>query len=176
MQPATKKIRVPLNMLFVSISLFCVLSLFTYSSCDSPVEYTAEAFTVTELQNQPGYSWLTAEIASFTPTADKIKTVADSLKDRVSAVTIYVNPTCTCEGTQKTFPKFIKTLREANIPESLITIYSMRSESTKQPLSRFSVPSLPTFFIERKGGMSTLQIEGKNAPMRMDSLLADKVK
>lgn len=177
MRPTIKQLRSDIvsNVIIASISLFCVFSLIMVSSCDNPVEYTAEAFSVSQLQNQSGYAWLKAEIDGFTPATEKVKIVNDSLSNRVSAVTVYVNPTCTCEGTQKTFPKFIKSLLSANIPDSLITIYSMRSETTKQPLSRFTVSSLPTFFIERKGGLSTLQIEGKNATMRMDSLLANKL-
>jgi len=131
------------------ISLFTFM-LIVFSACETPTEYTAEQYTISELSNQPGYAWLNQRISDYTPNAAVVAQIKTSYQANPANFTLFVNPSCTCTGTQQHFPRFISSIRAAGIPDNAVTIYSMRGIETKHPKSDvFSVTALPTFFVTR---------------------------
>ncbi|MFM8455503.1 MAG: hypothetical protein ACKOAK_01935, partial [Ignavibacteria bacterium] len=60
----------------------------------------------------------------------------------------FVNPSCSCDGTKKTFPHAIRILKDADIPDDRIVIYSMKSHTDDHPLKdKFTLRDLPSIFI-----------------------------
>lgn len=144
--------------------LFLILGVaFVLSSCSNstaPV-YTAEKLTVSQLNSTPGYSWFNQEMVAYSSLMDttivkQVKTAFDTSSYRC---VVYVNPSCTCDGTQKLFPHAIEVMKAAGVPESNFEIYSMRTANDTQPyLSTMKPPSLPTIFILKKGAVVGLII------------------
>jgi hypothetical protein len=63
---------------------------------------------------------------------------------------MYVNASCTCTGTKKNFPRLVRALRDAGVPESEVTIYNMLNASTNHPdMDKYPVTALPTFYFIR---------------------------
>lgn len=126
-------------------------------SCASnePTEYVAKLTTIAELNNTAGFSWLEPEIASYSVDTNVINSIKTSWLSNPRQFTVFVNPSCSCEGTKKLFPHFIRVLRDAGIPESAMKIYSMRSSSDKLPddvkAQGFTLEFLPTIYIRNNG-------------------------
>ncbi|MFN8360994.1 MAG: hypothetical protein U0264_13855 [Candidatus Kapaibacterium sp.] len=132
------------------LALICSIAL-GLSAC-SPVEPEPEAtlMTVSDLRTSTGYAWFDAEVNTYTPSAAKVKEISDAYQANHQQVYLFVNPSCGCNGTKKTFPQTIKVLQSAGVPDSMIIIYSMRSSQVKHPLmSRFSLRGLPSIFVTK---------------------------
>jgi len=130
--------------------LVCSISL-GLSAC-SPVEPEPEAtlMTVSDLRTSTGYAWFDAEVNTYTPSAAKVQEISNAFKANNQKVYLFVNPSCGCNGTKKTFPQSIKVLQSAGVPDSMIIIYSMRNSQIKHPLmSRFSLRGLPSIFVTK---------------------------
>jgi hypothetical protein len=129
--------------------------LFTSCASNEPTEYVAKLTTVSELNNTAGFSWLEPEIATYTVDTNVINSIKTSWQSNQRQFTVFVNPSCSCEGTKKLFPHFIRVLRDAGIPESAMKIYSMRSSSDKLPddvkAQGFTIEFLPTIYIRNNG-------------------------
>jgi hypothetical protein len=109
---------------------------------------TATLLTLSELRNSAGYTWFDAEIALYTPDNALVQQISQAWQEKKQKVYFFVNPSCTCNGTKKTFPHAIRILKDAGIPDSMIVIYSMRSAKDDHPLqSRFTLRGLPSIFI-----------------------------
>ncbi len=129
------------------VALLCFATLLGFAACNNNVDYTADQLTVKDLTSQPGYAWFPQEVAAFSPTVANINAIKAQYAAQPFQTYIYVNPSCTCTGTQKHFPRLSATLKAAGIPDSSITIFSMRNASTKQPYSdKYPVTTLPTFY------------------------------
>lgn len=141
----------------VLLSLFCVAAL-GFSGCSTAPEDTdATVIPVSELSTSIGYSWFQAETTVYKQTVDtaKVRQIAAAFQANQQKMYVFVHPTCTCTGTQKTFPHTIEVLKLAGVPDSMIVIYSMQSSATKHPMmDRFTLGGLPSFFITK--GTSTV--------------------
>lgn len=144
------KYRLTLLLLTLIVPLFI-------SSCanNEPTEYEAKLTTISELNNSAGFAWLEPEISTYQVDATVINQIKTSWETNKREFTIFVNPSCSCEGTKKLFPHFIRVLREAGIPESHLKIYTMRSAEDKLPedvkTQGFTVSFLPTIYIRNNG-------------------------
>lgn len=128
----------------------CLTCLALFSACETPTEYTAEAYTINEIVSQPGYSWITTEMGAYTPNSQYVNQIKTAYQANPVAFDLFVKPTCTCKGTTKHFPRLLKTLREAGVPDNAVTIYSMRDVTTKHPTTdKYTIKDLPTFFLTR---------------------------
>lgn len=141
---------------FSLLTLLLVIPiLFTSCASNEPTEYIAKLTTVSELNNTAGFSWLEPEIATYTVDTNVINSIKTSWQSNQRQFTVFVNPSCSCEGTKKLFPHFIRVLRDAGIPESAMKIYSMRSSSDKLPddvkAQGFTIEFLPTIYIRNNG-------------------------
>ncbi|MBL7997294.1 MAG: hypothetical protein JNL32_01530 [Candidatus Kapabacteria bacterium] len=133
-----------------TLSLFAICALFILAGCESPVEYTADQLTLAQFNTEPGYSWFPAEVRKYQPDTAKVAAIRAAFKANPVTTAIFVSPSCTCVGTQKNFPHLISTLRAAGIPDSTVTVYTMKNAQTKHALQdRVTVSSLPTFYFMR---------------------------
>lgn len=106
--------------------------------------------TVNQLFNTPGYSWMSGEVASYTPNTATVAQISTEFQAKKQKVFLFVNPSCTCTGTKKRFPQTIRILQDAGLTENDIVIVSMHSSKDKQPFAdRFTVRGLPSFFVTR---------------------------
>lgn len=139
---------------------FVCIAAIGFSGCSTAPEDTeAQQISISELSTSIGYSWFQTERNVYRDSVDaaKVKLIADAFKTSQQKVYVYVRPTCSCTGTQKTFPHTIEVLKAAGIPDSMIVVYSMQSTSTKHPMTnKFTLSGLPTFFITK--GESTVYI------------------
>lgn len=121
---------------------------------ESPTEYIAEEFTVSQIARQPGYAWFLQEKDSYQPDPALVAQIRAKLGTLDSSY-LFVNPSCSCNGTQKHFPHFVRCMELAGFSESKIAIISMRTASTKHAyMARFHVQRLPTFFLVLSGASS----------------------
>lgn len=162
-------------------SLFALLmlcGLWVLSGCDSPTEYVADKLTVSQLAAQPGYSWLNQEVAKYTPDPANVQTIKDAYQNNPLTMYLFVNPSCSCTGTQKHFPRLVSTLRAAGIPDSAVIVYSMRNAATKHENSeRFPVQALPTFYVARgSANVGSPIVPPSDTTFKVDSALATLVK
>jgi len=146
---------------FSLVTLLLVIPILL-GSCASnePTEYVAKLTTVAELNNTAGFSWLEPEIVTYTVDTAVINQIKTSWQTNKRQFTVFVNPSCSCEGTKKLFPHFIRVLREAGIPDSYMNIYSMRSSSDKLPddikAQGYTIEFLPTIYI--RNNSSTVKV------------------
>ncbi len=124
-----------------------ILCAFALSCSDTATEYVADEFTVAQIARQPGYAWFTQEKDSYQPDPALIAQIQSRL-DMVDSCYLFVNPSCSCNGTQKHFPHFVRCMELAGFALDRITIVSMRSATTKHHhMPRFQIQRLPTFFL-----------------------------
>ncbi len=147
------------------LALLCSLA-FVAMSCNNAVEFTADQLTVAGIAAQPGYAWFNGKVAAYTPAPANVAAIQSAYAADPFNTIIYVNPSCSCDGTQFHFPDLVKTLRSAGIPDSTVTIFSMRNAETKQPYSDiYPVKSLPTFYFVHtsKKVISVVPADGTNS-------------
>lgn len=144
--------------LCVLLALCCVMTIgFNSCSTTSPENPDAQQLTVAELNTSIGYSWFQAEAGKYPADPVKVQKIADAFKANHQKMYVFVRPTCSCTGTQYTFPHTLQVLKLAGVPDSMITVYSMQSSATKHPMmSQFSIGGLPSFYITK--GESTVYI------------------
>lgn len=138
-----------MNTLLRSLMAIC-LGIFVLSSCTSTTEPngTATLLTLNQISNNAGYAWFDAEKTLYVPDDSKIREISANFKNKNQKIYFFVNPSCSCEGTKKTFPHAIRILKDAGIPDERIVIYSMKSHTDDHPLKdRFKLRGLPTIYI-----------------------------
>lgn len=138
---------------------------------ETPTEYVADEFTVAQIARQPGYAWFTQEKDTYQPEQALLAQIQAKV-DRVGRCYLFVNPSCSCNGTQKHFPHFVRCMELAGFPLDSITIISMRTASTKhQHMDRFHVRQLPTFYLALRSG-NDVKIEPPDDPnARIEELI-----
>ncbi len=146
-------------------------------SCDTTTPSTeAERISISDLGNNPGFSWFQGEVAAYTPDSNMVKVVASAFQPDRQRVCIFVRPSCGCRGTQKLFPQIMKTLMAANIDMGLIEVWGMRNPSDNNPYtSVYQLQSLPTIVVMRSGGESARIIDADYNEVNADSLIAAAV-
>lgn len=144
---------------------------FLVGCSETPTEYVADEFTVAQIARQPGYAWFTQEKDTYQPDPAMIAQIQAKV-DRIGRCYLFVNPSCSCNGTQKHFPHFVRCMELAGVPLDSITIISMRNAATKhQHMNRFHVDHLPTFYLALRSG-SDLKIEPPDDPnARIEELI-----
>ncbi|MDW8075682.1 MAG: hypothetical protein RMK00_07905 [Bacteroidota bacterium] len=149
-----------------------IVVVFLVGCSETPVEYVAEEFTVYGIARQPGYAWFMQEKDTYQPDAAKVAQIQAKVGE-ISRCYLFVNPSCTCNGTQKHFPHFVRCMEVAGFPLDSITILSMRNASTKHPyMNRFQVNRLPTFFLVlRSGNERKIEPPEHDANTRIEDLI-----
>lgn len=133
-----------LSFLFIAL---CAIITMACSDATSP-EYNAERITAHTLSSKLGFEWFPEEVSSFQPDTAAVRAIKDAYSADNHKFYLYVNPSCSCKGTQKLFPHTIRILQDAGVKESDIEIYSMRSTSDKHPyMDKMPVQKLPTVFV-----------------------------
>ncbi len=138
-----------MNTLIRSFLAICI-GMFVLSSCTTNTEPSGSAtlLTLTEISNNAGYAWFDAEKTLYVPDDSKIRVINEQFKNKNQKIYFFVNPSCSCEGTKKTFPHAIRILKDAGIADDRIVIYSMKSHTDDHPLkNRFTLRGLPTIYI-----------------------------
>ena len=134
--------------------LFKVLTIFVlffFVSCEiNDVDKSAKLLTIQELLNYTiGYDWFPYEFSLYKPNSSVTMQIDSLWKFKKYRFIVFVNPSCNCTETQKTFPSIIKSLKASNIPDSVILIYSMLNETYSHPfMHKFTVKILPSCFTE----------------------------
>lgn len=153
----------------------CAVILASCSEATAP-DYTAQKMSLQSLNTTLGYEWFPAEVSAYQPDTAKVSQITGNFNPATDTVYFYVNPSCSCKGTQKLFPHAMRILMDAGVQESHIEIYSMRSSEDKHPhMSRMQVHRLPTIFIMRAGqiaGSFSEQAEGT----AVEDLILDALK
>lgn len=143
---------------FSSIAMaILIVGTITLSSCNQTTEPstgTATQLSLSDLYNSAGYSWFEAEKTLYAPDDSKIRDIAAEFKNKNQMIYFFVNPSCSCNGTKKTFPHAIRILKDAGVPDANIVIYSMKSFTDNHPLKdKFTLRGLPSIFITVNGNV-----------------------
>jgi len=138
------------KLLFFSISaIFLALAL---TSCEdsSSASNDADILHLNTIQSQVGYTWFYEEANIYEPIPEVINQIQQTFDTDHYFFLVYSQPSCSCELKQLAFPHFMKTIIDANIPESNYTIFSMQNENTKHPHENIiNITNLPEFYVLR---------------------------
>lgn len=125
----------------------CALVLLSCTQNTEP-EYTAEQLTLEQLRTTPGFAWFDAEFQAYQPDTALLAQIRALYRPGQHHFYVYVKPTCSCVGTQKLFPHFLRIMVEAGVQSSDWEIYAMHGVGDKHPhQSWLHVKVLPSFFI-----------------------------
>lgn len=133
-----------------SFMIMLVIGMMALSSCTETTNPTNSAtlLTMTDLTTSAGYAWFDAEKANYSPDDSKVNSIKSAYQQKNQKIYFFVNPSCSCDGTKKTFPHAIRILKDAGISDDRIIIYSMKSYTDDHPLKdKFTLRGLPSMFI-----------------------------
>ncbi len=127
-------------------SLMFVLSMLLLGSCSNTSEpRDAQLTQLNTLRTSPGFEWFDPYYNSYTPNPTAISQISTLLKKDSLYFIMFVNPSCSCTGTQQDFPATMKILQAAGIKEAQYGIYTMIGQGDKHPyMDRFKVNKLPS--------------------------------
>lgn len=128
-----------------------LLSLVTISCTTSSDVPPARLLQLESLGTQAGFSWFDVEVQQYQPNPADIQQLTSALAaDPSLRFYIFVNPSCSCVGTQKLFPQLYRTLRDAGVPAAKIFAYDMRKYSAAHPHQQLlPVRQLPTIYVTK---------------------------
>lgn len=167
--------------------VFSLLVVFVLASCENGTTQTSEAVktTITDLKKEPALGWFVDEVNNYKPDSVSVKSIENGYNASTDKFILFVKTTCSCVGTTKQFPAFIKSVQSAGINESNMEIYKMTSNSDKNPYSdKIKLNDLPRFFLVRNGVIKysiidTLEYKAardpKNVPT-IESLIVESLK
>lgn len=126
-------------------------------------EDVARQLTVEQAKVEPGFTWLEPTMATYTPDAAAVNSIKTAYNaDPNRSVIVYVNPSCTCDGSRVLVPHALRSLLEAGIPENKISIYVMRTSKAKHPnTDKYVLRGLPNIYL-LKGDKTVFYIESEN--------------
>lgn len=168
-----------MNASFVKFVQLCALATITLvsiaCSTQDPV-LDAQRLTVAELNTSAGYVWFPTESRLYVPRQEFVSLVRDRFTTDTRFL-IFVRPTCSCRGTQKLFPQVIRVLLDAQVPESNIEIYSVRSNQDKHPyMDQIALGNLPAVYVQRSSSIAPKTILDEDyTGLNADSLVANVV-
>ncbi len=111
-------------------------------------ESTAERLTLQQLQTTPGFAWFSAEFQAYQPDTLLVAEIRQLYRPGFHRFYIYVKPTCSCVGTQKLFPHFVRVLVECGVEAGDYEIYAMHDVGDRHPYGhRWRLQRLPSFFV-----------------------------
>jgi hypothetical protein len=131
-------------------ALLIIFGMSILSSCTTNTEpsNSATLLPLSEITNNVGYQWFDAEKSVYIPDDSKVRDIRTHFQNKNQKIYFFVNPSCSCDGTKKTFPRAIRILKDAGIPDDRIVIYSMRSHTDDHPLKdKFTLRGLPSIYI-----------------------------
>ena len=115
-------------------------------------EYTAERLTLEQLRTTPGFAWFDAEFQAYQPDTALVAQIRAAYVPGQHRFYVYVKPTCSCVGTQKLFPHFLRVLAEAAVRAEDCEIYAMHGTGDKHPHQGWlHIERLPSFYIAYGG-------------------------
>ncbi len=136
---------------FLALGGILIFSLIRCTETVAP-EYEAQPMTLEQLRSTPGYSWFDLEMSLYEPDTQLVAAIAQAYQPGVHHFTFFVKPECQCKGTAQLSPRFVRILLAAAVPDTAMTIYSMRTPQDKHPdPDRFQIQKLPTIFCTRQG-------------------------
>ncbi|MCS7176833.1 MAG: hypothetical protein NZ960_04305 [Candidatus Kapabacteria bacterium] len=113
-------------------------------------EGVAERLTLQALRSTPGFAWFEAEFQAYQPDSALVQQIRAAYVPGQHRFYAYVEPTCSCVGTQKLFPRFLRILHAAGVPEGECEIYAMHTAADRHPHQHWlHIQTLPSFFITR---------------------------
>ncbi|MCS6965479.1 MAG: hypothetical protein NZ473_01740 [Candidatus Kapabacteria bacterium] len=113
-------------------------------------EYTAERLTLEQLRTTPGFAWFDTEYQAYSPDTALVAQIRAAYVPGLHRFYVYVKPTCSCVGTQKLFPRFLRVLTDGGIRLNDCEIYAMRGAGDRHPHQNWlQIRQLPSFFIVR---------------------------
>jgi len=123
-----------------------VFSMLLLGSCSNTSEpRDAHLTQLSTLRTTPGFEWFDPYYNSYTPDPIKISQISSLLSQDSLYFIMFVNPSCSCTGTQQDFPATMKILQAAGIKESQYGIFTMIGEGDKHPyMDKFTVKKLPS--------------------------------
>ena len=130
--------------------VLAIVGMTILSSCTTNTEPSSSAtlLPLNQITNNAGYVWFDAEKDNYIPVDSNIQEIKQSFKNKNQKIYFFVNPSCSCDGTKKTFPHAIRILKDAGVPDDRIVIYSMKSYKDDHPMtSMFTLRGLPSIFI-----------------------------
>ena len=142
------------------------------SSCSNTSEpRDAKLTDLATMRVSPGFEWFDSNYNSYTPDPVKIAQINAKIQDPILKDSImfimFVNPSCSCTGTQQDFPETMKILNSSGIKTNQYQIYTMVSSGDNQPYSnKFHINQLPSLY---------LMIGSKVKYSILDSLTFDKI-
>lgn len=165
----------------IIIGIF-VIGLFSLGSCeDSSTISEARRATVEDMLIQPGFAWFDEAKKNYvydTLVVDQIKNYNTKQK-----LFLFVKPSCSCDGTKRIFPHFIKVLEQAGLSQSDYELYFMSSEEDKHPyMTDIKIKNLPGFYYKNTDGsyysiVDTLSDRlGKNLNYKIEDILLEAAK
>lgn len=118
-------------------------------STTTPDEKNATKVDMAELLHYPGFVNFKTSYDEYEPNAELIDSIKAAFKSSDQKLYLYLKPECSCSATLVTFPKLMKTLDEAGIPQSNIMLYVMNDMTYNYPEKhKISLTDLPEFFVE----------------------------
>lgn len=116
-------------------------------------EDVAKQLTIEQAKVEPGFTWLESTMLTYAPDTNILNQIKKAYaSDPNRSIIVYVNPSCSCDGSRVLVPQALRSLLEAGIPESKISIYVMRTTKAKHPYSdRYTLKGLPNIYILKDG-------------------------
>ncbi len=128
--------------------IITILAIGIYSCKENSVTPEANPLTIAELNSTPGFGWFEEEIQLYTPQSHIVDEIRNIFDADLFNFYLYVRPACSCPGSHKQFPQLVKVFREAGIPESSYTLYSMIDPDDINPnADKFEIVRLPAFIV-----------------------------
>jgi len=136
-----------MNHIYKFFALLAVVLLF--SACtENNTNVTAEQMTIQGLAKTPGFTWITLEIAKYTPTDSIITEIKEIYNPELHSFIVFAKPSCSCPGKHLQTPEFLKTLEVAGIPLNKCEIFSVSSTNNKHPYQdKITIKELPTIIV-----------------------------
>ncbi|MCO5252087.1 MAG: hypothetical protein M9949_11815 [Candidatus Kapabacteria bacterium] len=133
--------------------ILILLSVAFIMSCeDSSTQHTAQLMQLDNLVRTPGYSWFDIEYNAYEPNQQMLDEIKNNFDPQIHKFLVFLKPACSCPGTHKLFPAFVKGADLSGIPDANIEYYSMRSNRDAYHYSDlFTLNELPAFIILKNG-------------------------
>ncbi len=134
----------------IYLTVIIILGAILIPGCINSTEPNKEAdkMEINELFGSPKFIWFDVEYKSYQPDQAITQQIQNEFDSDLHRFFFFVKPQCACQIPQKDFAYLIKTLREANISDSSIEIYSMANESYAHPYkNNFELNFLPAYYV-----------------------------
>ena len=133
----------------IYLLLFVTISALSFSGCENnAITPEAKLTTLQDLVVQPGFAWFVEKKANYKSDPNVIQEIKNTeIKDKIY---LFVKPTCSCVGTQTTFPSFMRILEDAGVTSDKYELYFMSGDNDKHPYqSNIQLTALPSFFVKK---------------------------